>query len=46
VNAATKKKILGLNAAALYGVEVPAHLQLDPGEGTPADPDDAALVER
>ncbi len=46
VNTATKKKILGLNAAALYGVEVPAHLQLDPGEGTPADPDDAALVER
>ena len=45
VTTATKKKILGLNAAALYGVDVPEHLQLGAGEGTPGDPDDAALVE-
>ncbi|WP_433803879.1 amidohydrolase family protein, partial [Actinomycetospora sp. CA-084318] len=28
-----KKKILGLNAAKLYGIEVPAELQLSAGEG-------------
>jgi uncharacterized protein len=38
-----KKKILGLNAAKLYGIEVPAEYQL-PDE-TPAAPDDAQLVE-
>ena len=31
----SKKKILGLNAAALYGVEVPTELQLPEGAGTP-----------
>ncbi len=43
VNAATKKKILGLNAAKLYDIDVPAECQLaDAGE--PAAQDDAALV--
>ena len=37
-----KRKILGLNAAKLYGVEVPAELQNV--EGTPAAQDDAQLV--
>ena len=31
-----KKKILGLNAARLYGVEVPEELRLPDGAGTPA----------
>jgi len=44
VNAATKKKILGLNAAKLYGIEVPKEYQLDAGEGTPAARDDAVGV--
>ena len=42
---AAKKKVLGLNAARLYGVEVPEELQLREGEGTPAAEDDAQLVE-
>jgi predicted TIM-barrel fold metal-dependent hydrolase len=42
---AAKKKVLGLNAAKLYGVEVPAELQLAPEEGTPAAREDAQLVE-
>ena len=37
-----KKKILGLNAAKLYGVEVPAEFQV---AGEPAAQDDAQLVE-
>ena len=37
-----KKKILGLNAARLYGIEVPAECQVS---GTPAAQDDAELVE-
>ena len=41
----SKKKILGLNAAALYGVEVPTELQLPEGAGTPAAREDAELVE-
>jgi hypothetical protein len=41
---AGKKKILGLNAAKLYGLEVPKEFQLAEGEGTPAAPDDAQLV--
>ena len=45
VNTATKKKILGLNAAKLYDLEVPAEYQLDSGEGTPAAQDDAVLVD-
>jgi hypothetical protein len=41
---AGKKKILGLNAAKLYDIEVPKEFQLDSGEGTPAAQDDAQLV--
>ena len=41
----SKKKILGLNAAALYGVEVPAEFRLPEGAGTPAAREDAELVE-
>jgi predicted TIM-barrel fold metal-dependent hydrolase len=44
VTTATRKKILGLNAAALYDIDVPAELRLAPGAGTPAAEDDAALV--
>ncbi|HEX4010813.1 MAG TPA: amidohydrolase family protein, partial [Solirubrobacteraceae bacterium] len=40
-----KRKILGLNAAKLYGIEVPAQLRLPADAGTPASPDDAQLVE-
>jgi uncharacterized protein len=41
-----KKKIMGLNAAKLYGVEVPQELQLPPDEAEePAARDDAQLVE-
>jgi uncharacterized protein len=42
---ASKKKILGLNAARLYDVEVPQELRLPDEAGTPAAPEDAALVE-
>ena len=38
-----KKKILGLNAAALYGIEVPSELQVS-GPDEPAERDDAVLV--
>jgi hypothetical protein len=44
VNAATKKKILGLNAAKLYDIEVPPEFRLEAGQGTPAAQDDAQLV--
>ena len=44
VTTAAKKKIMGLNAAKLYDIEVPAELQLQNG-GTPAAKDDAQLVE-
>jgi uncharacterized protein len=41
-----KKKIMGLNAAKLYGIEVPQELQLPPEEAEePAARDDAQLVE-
>jgi uncharacterized protein len=40
-----KRKILGLNAAKLYGIDVPAEFQLANGAGTPAAKDDAQLVE-
>jgi predicted TIM-barrel fold metal-dependent hydrolase len=43
VTTATKKKILGLNAAKLYGVEVPPDLQLK--DEAPAAKEDAQLVE-
>jgi uncharacterized protein len=42
---ASKKKILGLNAAALYGVEVPEECRLPDDAGTPAAREDAELVE-
>jgi len=42
---AGKKKILGLNAAKLYDIEVPAEFQLAADQGTPAEQDDARLVE-
>jgi hypothetical protein len=40
-----KKKVLGLNAAALYGVDVPAELQLSQNGDAPASRDDSQLVE-
>jgi predicted TIM-barrel fold metal-dependent hydrolase len=43
LDAAGKKKILGLNAAKLYGVEVPAELRLH--DEAPAAREDAQLVE-
>ncbi|HEU0101110.1 MAG TPA: amidohydrolase family protein [Mycobacteriales bacterium] len=45
VNVATKKKILGLNAAKLYDIPVPVECQLPAEAGTPAAKDDAVLVE-
>jgi predicted TIM-barrel fold metal-dependent hydrolase len=45
VTTATKKKILGLNAAKLYGIDVPKEFQLPAEAGTPAAREDAALVE-
>jgi uncharacterized protein len=39
-----KKKILGLNAAKLYGVEVPADLRAPVPAGEPASPDSAVGV--
>ena len=43
---ATKKKILGLNAAKLYGIDVPAEYRLPADEaGEPASRDHAQLVE-
>jgi predicted TIM-barrel fold metal-dependent hydrolase len=43
VTTATKKKILGLNAAKLYGIEVPQELQLR--EQAPGAQDVSQLVE-
>jgi len=40
-----KRKILGLNAAKLYGIQVPAEFQLPSGAGTPGAQEDAQLVE-
>ena len=45
LDTAGKKKILGLNGAKLYGVEVPEELRLPVDAGTPAARDDAQLVE-
>jgi len=42
---AGKRKILGLNAAALYGIEVPKEFRLPDEAGTPAAKEDARLVE-
>ena len=44
VTTATKKKILGLNAAKLYGIEVPQELRLPDEAGAPAAKDDAQLI--
>ncbi len=44
VNTASKKKMLGLNAAKLYDIEVPAELRLPDEAGTPAAQEDAQLV--
>ena len=35
MNTASKKKIMGLNAAKLYDIEVPAEYQLPAEAGTP-----------
>jgi len=40
-----KKKILGLNAAKLYGIDVPEEFQLPDEAGTPAAREDAQLVD-
>jgi hypothetical protein len=42
---AGKKKILGLNAAKLYDIEVPAEFQLTDNATAPAARDDAQLVD-
>jgi predicted TIM-barrel fold metal-dependent hydrolase len=42
---AAKKKVLGLNAARLYGIDVPEGAQLPAEAGTPASREDAQLVE-
>jgi predicted TIM-barrel fold metal-dependent hydrolase len=42
---AGRRKILGLNAAKLYDIEVPERLRLPDEAGTPAAPEDAQLVE-
>jgi predicted TIM-barrel fold metal-dependent hydrolase len=45
VTDATRRKILGLNAARLYGIDVPQELRLPDEAGTPAAKEDAQLVE-
>jgi predicted TIM-barrel fold metal-dependent hydrolase len=45
VNTATKKKILGLNAAKLYDIEVPVECRLPVEAGIPAAREDAQLVD-
>ena len=37
--------MLGLNAARLYGIDVPKEFQLPAAAGTPGAQDDATLVE-
>ena len=44
INTDTKRKILGLNAAKLYDIEVPKECQIADA-GAPASQDDAALVD-
>jgi hypothetical protein len=41
---ASKKKILGLNAAKLYDINVPAEFLVPAQAGTPGAKDDAQLV--
>jgi predicted TIM-barrel fold metal-dependent hydrolase len=45
LSTAGKKKILGLNAARLYDIDVPEELRLPADAGTPAAQEDAQLVE-
>jgi uncharacterized protein len=45
VTDATRRKILGLNAAALYGIDVPQELRLPDEAGTPAAKEAAVGVE-
>src|SRR5215471_15817680 len=45
LTAVGKKKILGLNAAKLYGIQVPAEFRVPAQAGTPAARDDAQLVD-
>jgi uncharacterized protein len=45
LDAAGKKKIFGLNAAKLYGIDVPEEFRLPAEAGTPAAREDAQLVE-
>jgi uncharacterized protein len=40
-----KRKILGLNAAKLYGIEVPDEFQIPDEAGEPAAREDAQLVD-
>ena len=40
-----KKKIMGLNAAKLYGIDVPEELQIPDEAGEPAAREDAQLVD-
>jgi uncharacterized protein len=44
ITTASKKKMLGLNAAKLYGIDVPAECRLPDDQGTPGARDDAQLV--
>src|SRR5437764_359732 len=44
LNTEGKKKILGLNAAKLYGIDVPEEFRLPDEAGTPAAKEDAQLV--
>jgi predicted TIM-barrel fold metal-dependent hydrolase len=45
VSDATRRKILGLNAAKLYGIDVPPQFRLPDEAGAPAEKEDAQLVE-
>ncbi len=45
VTNATRRKILGLNAAALYDIDVPKEFQLPAEDGAPGAKEDAELVE-
>ncbi|TMM41455.1 MAG: amidohydrolase [Actinobacteria bacterium] len=44
VTVASRKKMLGLNAARLYDIEVPVECRLAPQQGTPAARDDSVAV--
>ena len=44
VTVASRNKMLGLNAARLYDIEVPVECRLAPQQGTPAARDDSVAV--